>query len=189
MSRCALAFACALALVAGGCASGPAAKDHEKARACKKAALSTRLVAGAIAAEMADEAGRLEEARKAGKAAVADASFQRLADGRVLLEAIEEAENAFAFATRYHEVRTDLDLPPRLLARLDDEVDRMAEVAGTIALKRARAFAPAPGQACDPKTAEAIKKDLERDRAVLRALRIDIGLTTALSDVAAAAAE
>jgi hypothetical protein len=172
----ALAALVAAAALLSGCASPERERDVERARTLKRQAMLARLLAGAVASELGDEAVRMEESRGGGRRDAAETSFQRLSDGRVVLEAIEDAENSLALSARYHEVRADLDLPPRVLARLDRTVERIVEVASTITGERVKRFVPVAGKACDPKTAEALKNDLERDRAALRAWRIDIGL-------------
>ncbi|HVY60669.1 MAG TPA: hypothetical protein VHF22_03405, partial [Planctomycetota bacterium] len=95
-----------------------------------------------------------------------------------LLEALEDSELAFDYAAQYFRVRDSIELPPKGLQHLNDDIAHMTEIA-TGESQRALEFMK--GRATyDAPASERLRREVERDRSALRIYRTDIGLSSRL---------
>jgi hypothetical protein len=164
----AASVALTLALLAGGCTTSPEREaDEKKARGFTREALETRASASVVASAMAVVADQLVQARRTNNDAAAAAAHERLKAGDALLSALEDAEFTFAFAERFFELRETMNLGPHA-----PTIEKLAEIARGVKKDRVVQYA----RAQDAPALQKLSTELERDRALLKAYRIAIGL-------------
>ncbi|RME71889.1 MAG: hypothetical protein D6776_09580 [Planctomycetota bacterium] len=134
-----------------------------------------RAYARQLAARASSEAHRLTTAREKGEAKEIERAMASLADNDAAVEALDEAVRHLELAASYVQQRPWVRLAPAELQRLDADVRTLRTTALALAdhalqLVQAR-------NADDADAVEATRTEIERDRAVLEALRTDLLIT------------
>jgi hypothetical protein len=156
----------------------------------EEAATTSAKIQGAarfIAGLLTEVAHGMEQARaSAGPkgAAAVERGMNALDDLHVALDALDDAEGTLAIALRYGQIRDDLTLTPADRGRLDVTVDRMIS-AGVATYTHAQAMIEAVAKAVPER--DGLRAEIERDRAVLKAHRTDLGITARLGGAAGGA--